>query len=151
MPQELTDAQFIEKCIRFYTRHSQAFEHVYPNVLSRFDKIRKGEKLEEDEKISFKDFALVYSIALLKPYRDHLPSYQLSELIDKVDQCHNIIHFFEKKEPGQHFKLAVFMEAEQKHAHFDREALNHYFASLAKLVSFTLQDGLKKETSIKPG
>lgn len=149
MSRPRNEAEFITLYITFHTRHLQEFNTFFDKLSTCFEKVKNGDALEEREKLSFKEYAILRSIAALKVYIEHLDSHQLADLHDKVGACHDIVSFVEQKKGGPHFKIGMFIEADKKEAVFNEVALHDFYISLRQLVSFSL-DGPLPDATIKP-
>lgn len=142
------DPKYIQIFIAFHTRHLQEFDAFFDKLSHCFDRVKKGETLEEVDKISFREYAILRSIAALKRVNEHLESHHLVGLQDKVNACHDIVLFLEEKKAGQPFKLGLFIDQDDT-SRFTEERLRRFYTDLNRLVCLRFEGPTERPT-IKP-
>lgn len=89
--------------IAYYSKRLNEFYQIYPRVINNFfEKINKGQTLEDKEKITIEEYAILHDIAFLKKHFDVFDKKNLltgnvflSELQKKINRCHEIVLYFE--------------------------------------------------------
>lgn len=150
MPKPLTEAQLINIRISFHTRHLSAFNAGFENVTRCFDRYKNGNTLEEHEKISLRDYALVRSIAALENHTEHLEAQNLSGLSEGIKKCCEVVSFLEQQHPGTQFKLTLFIDQDQGLPTLTTQGLLDFYRSLSKFVSCAPRDSLQPEEGVRP-
>lgn len=127
------DHKYIQIFIAFHIRHLQEFDVFFDKLSHCFDRVKQGETLEEADKISFREYAILRSIAALKRVMEHLEDHHVTGLQDKINACHDIVIFLEEKKAAQQFKLGMFI-GQDKASRLTEDKLASFYTDLNRLV-----------------